>query len=381
MSAKGIATLERAVNIFCKTILLSGLIAGSVALPVQAADEPGDKYVSVLISGIVADDDRSVKDGFGGGELTIGRIFHEHWNIEGTFGFLDLTGENGAPDQDQKYLNVNALNLYNRNGRFQPYLLGGIGYVQTTAFNVDDENNFQANLGGGALIPVFNDRARFRAEILYRWESADNSLADWIFNLGVVFPFGKKAEPVAPPAIVPVVVVDSDEDGVPDAIDRCPGTPTNMLVDQYGCILDSDEDGIADTLDQCPDTPPNTKVDNVGCSFPVVIDLPDVSFRTNSDMLLDGANTTLNKAAQTLIDNPGLIVEVAGHTDSDGDEIYNLQLSQRRAEAVRVYLLEAGARPEQVSARGYGEYKPVADNLSAEGRAANRRVELLVLED
>jgi len=97
--------------------------------------------------------------------------------------------------------------------------------------------------------------------------------------------------------------------------------------------------------------------------------------------LLDGANTTLNTAAQTLIDNPGLVVEVAGHTDSDGDEVYNLKLSQRRAEAVRFYLLEAGVNAEQVTARGYGEYKPVADNLTAEGRAANRRVELRVLQD
>lgn len=370
------------MNTFCKTILTAGLTAAILATPVQAGDEPGDNYISVMASGIKADDDRLVKDGFAGGELTIGRVFHEHWNIEGAFGFLDLDGDEGGVDQKQKFLNVNALNIYNRDGRFQPYILGGIGYVQTTIYNASDRNNFQVNLGGGALIPMFNDRTRFRAEILGRWENDDTKLTDIILNLGFVFPFGKKAEPVAVAAVaVPVVVADSDEDGVPDSIDRCPGTPAGMLVDQYGCVLDSDLDGVPDTLDLCPDSPADKEVDADGCSFPVIIDLPGVSFRSNSDMLLDGANTTLNSAAQTLIDNPGLIVEVAGHTDADGDEIYNLKLSQRRADAVRDYLLEAGASSEQVSARGYGEYKPVADNATEEGRAANRRVELRVLED
>ena len=370
------------MNTFCKTILTAGLMATMLATPVQASDEPGDKYISVMASGIKADDERLVKDGFAGGELTIGRVFHEHWNIEGAFGFLDIDGDEGGIDQKQKFLNVNALNIYNRDGRFQPYILGGIGYVQTTAYNTSDRNNFQANLGGGALIPMFNDRARLRAEILGRWENDDTKLTDFILNIGFVFPFGKKAEPVVvAAAVVPVVVADSDADGVPDSIDRCPGTAAGMLVDQYGCMLDSDADGVPDTLDQCPDSPADTEVDEVGCSFPVIIDLPGVSCRTNSDMLLDGANTTLNSAAQTLIDNPGLIVEVAGHTDADGDEIYNLKLSQRRAESVRDYLLEAGASSAQVTARGYGEYKPVADNVTDEGRAANRRVELRVLED
>jgi OOP family OmpA-OmpF porin len=374
--------MERFVNTFCKTILTAGLTAAILATPVQAGDEPGDKYISVMASGIKADDERLVKDGFAGGELTIGRVFHEHWNIEGAFGFLDMDGDEGGIDQKQKFLNVNALNIYNRDGRFQPYILGGVGYVQTTAYNTSDRNNFQANLGGGALIPMFNDRARLRAEILGRWENDDTKLTDVILNIGFVFPFGKKAEPVVvAAAVVPVVVADSDADGVPDSIDRCPGTAAGMLVDQYGCMLDSDADGVPDTLDQCPDSPADTEVDAEGCSFPVIIDLPGVSFRTNSEMLLDGANTTLNSAAETLIDNPGLIVEVAGHTDADGDEIYNLKLSQRRADAVRDYLLEAGASSEQVSARGYGEYKPVADNETDEGRAANRRVELRVLED
>jgi OOP family OmpA-OmpF porin len=373
--------MERAVNLFCKTILTLGVTAGLLLSSAQAADEPGDKYLTLMVSGIKADEERMTKDGFAGAELTVGRILHEHWNIEGAFGFLNLNGEDGGADLDQVILSANVMNLYNRNGKFQPYLLGGVGLVQTSTFDVSDENNFQLNAGVGALIPVFNDKVRLRAEVLYRMESADTMYKDWILNLGVAFPFGKKAAPVVAPVVVAVAPADTDNDGVPDSIDRCPDTPLNSPVDQYGCELDSDGDGVVDRLDECPDTPPNTEVDNVGCPIPVIIELPGVNFRSNSDMLLDGANTTLNEVAQKLIDNPGLVVEVAGHTDSKGDYDANLQLSQRRADSVRNYLTGAGVDSSRVSARGYGEADPIADNETVEGLAANRRVELRVLSD
>jgi len=78
---------------------------------------------------------------------------------------------------------------------------------------------------------------------------------------------------------------------------------------------------------------------------------------------------------------PKLRIEVQGHTDSTGSERYNLQLSQRRAEAVREYLIAQGVAPGQVEARGYGEMQPIADNSTAEGRARNRRVVMRVLEN
>ncbi|MCS6948162.1 MAG: OmpA family protein, partial [Steroidobacteraceae bacterium] len=77
--------------------------------------------------------------------------------------------------------------------------------------------------------------------------------------------------------------------------------------------------------------------------------------------------------------HPELRIEVAGHTDDRGSDAYNLDLSQRRAEAVRDYLAKAGvANP--LSARGYGESQPIASNADAAGRAQNRRVVLRVLD-
>ena len=84
------------------------------------------------------------------------------------------------------------------------------------------------------------------------------------------------------------------------------------------------------------------------------------------------------QTADTLNANPGVAVEIAGHTDSDGDAEYNQDLSDRRANAVRDYLISRGVSGSRLSAAGYGESQPVADNATVEGKAQNRRVELRI---
>jgi len=79
---------------------------------------------------------------------------------------------------------------------------------------------------------------------------------------------------------------------------------------------------------------------------------------------------------------PGAKIEVDGHTDSTGTDAYNQKLSERRAAAVKEYLIkEAGVDSSKITAVGYGVAKPVADNKTAAGRARNRRVEILILSD
>ncbi|HNC97874.1 MAG TPA: OmpA family protein, partial [Myxococcota bacterium] len=73
-------------------------------------------------------------------------------------------------------------------------------------------------------------------------------------------------------------------------------------------------------------------------------------------------------------------LEVAGHTDSDGNDNFNLELSQRRVEAVLQYLVARGVAPERLVAKGYGESRPVANNRSPDGKAKNRRVEFQILK-
>jgi OOP family OmpA-OmpF porin len=163
-------------------------------------------------------------------------------------------------------------------------------------------------------------------------------------------------------------------------MDKCPNTPRGATVDAEGCELDEDSDGVVDRLDRCPGTPPNTQVDVRGCEIKETIELPGVNFETNSDRLLPGAEAELNDAAATLTRNPGITVEVAGHTDSDGAAEYNEGLSFRRASTVRDYLIAGGVAESRLTVRGYGESQPIADNATREGKAQNRRVVLRILE-
>jgi OOP family OmpA-OmpF porin len=172
--------------------------------------------------------------------------------------------------------------------------------------------------------------------------------------------------------------LDADGDGVVDRLDQCPNTPAGAKVDANGCELDDDGDGVVNSKDQCPDTPKGDRVDSYGCSFKTELKLPGVVFETNKADLLPESLPILDGAVATLKRYPELIVEVAGHTDSDASDAYNLSLSKRRAETVMKYLTDNGAA-NSLKARGYGERQPVASNKTPEGKAQNRRVVLRIL--
>ena len=170
--------------------------------------------------------------------------------------------------------------------------------------------------------------------------------------------------------------VDTDGDGVPDSQDRCPGTPAGAKVDANGCELDSDGDGVVDSMDKCPNTPAGTPVDNTGCALATEYKLENLTFEFDSAKLTASSTATLDEAVKILKRHSDMKVEIAGHTDSQGNETYNQGLSERRAQAVADYLIANGANGGNISVKGYGESQPVADNGSKESRAANRRVEL-----
>lgn len=170
--------------------------------------------------------------------------------------------------------------------------------------------------------------------------------------------------------------IDSDGDGVGDSRDRCPGTPAGAKVDQYGCELDGDGDGVVDSKDKCPNTPAGKAVDNSGCELATEYKLERVNFEFDSAKLTADSTASLDAAVQILKRHSDLKVEVAGHTDSVGNDDYNMGLSERRAQAVADYLIANGADAANITVKGYGETDPVADNGTEEGRAANRRVEL-----
>jgi outer membrane protein OmpA-like peptidoglycan-associated protein len=110
----------------------------------------------------------------------------------------------------------------------------------------------------------------------------------------------------------------------------------------------------------------------------LIVNLSDVLFDTGSANLKPGAREKLARIAGILLAQPGLQVDVEGHTDSVGGETDNQRLSVGRADSVRTYLLRQGIAPTAVATAGFGEAQPVASNATAAGRQQNRRVELVV---
>jgi len=177
---------------------------------------------------------------------------------------------------------------------------------------------------------------------------------------------------------------DSDGDGVTDDRDRCPDTPRGSRVDANGCIGDADGDGVTDDHDKCPDSPRGAKVDAQGCPEPSALPaaggahlvLEGVNFQTSSAKLTPESLAVLDRVVEGLKGSPDVRILIEGHTDSQGPDKANMDLSKGRADAVRDYFISKGIDASRLKTKGYGETKPIGDNKTAEGRAKNRRVEL-----
>ena len=104
-----------------------------------------------------------------------------------------------------------------------------------------------------------------------------------------------------------------------------------------------------------------------------------INFDYNKSTLKPESMGTLNMIVKVMQDNPTIKFEVGGHTDSDGDDNYNMKLSQQRADAVKTQLITMGIDASRLTSKGYGESKPIGDNNSQEGKANNRRVEFVKL--
>ena len=110
----------------------------------------------------------------------------------------------------------------------------------------------------------------------------------------------------------------------------------------------------------------------------ILVNLPDLTFATDSAQISPSLRAGLDEVAASLIKYPNSLIDVMGHTDSVGREDYNLGLSERRAEAVASYLSQRGVPRSRIQTIGYGEQYPIASNETADGRAQNRRVEIKI---
>ncbi len=146
-----------------------------------------------------------------------------------------------------------------------------------------------------------------------------------------------------------------------------PAAPAVVKVERK----DTDGDGVYDDEDQCPGTPMGASVNAVGCWV-----LDNVLFDFDKDVIKAEAYPLLDNVAKILEKNPIMSVELHGHCDNVGTEAYNMDLSMRRAHAVKNYLIGKGILKNRMATEGFGYTKPVALNGTDTGRAMNRRVEI-----
>ncbi|MBN1612484.1 MAG: OmpA family protein [Polyangiaceae bacterium] len=320
-----------------------------------------------------------------------------------------------------------------------PFVLGGAEALGTNSQPTgrDADTAFQA--GGGLKVPfgeVFSLRADFRENMHRRRNDEYQKVA---FSeevlLGLTFTLGRSgSEPPAPPA-------DSDKDGVPDNLDTCPDTPAvtsdgcppdtdgdgvrdpddycprekgqapkgcpdldadkdSILLpcDQCpeeagvapdGCpVRDTDGDGIMDDVDKCPKEPEtkNGYEDTDGCPDEIPREvqkftgaIQGITFDRGKATIRRTSEATLRAAVDVLKKYPSIRLEITGHTSSEGAEDFNLQLSEERAAAVRMWLLDHDIQASRVVSRGAGESEPVDTNATEAGRRKNRRIEFKIL--
>jgi OOP family OmpA-OmpF porin len=331
--------------------------AGFLPLAQAADPAPDDRrwYVAPFGTFIKTGGDRQASDGWGGG-MGIGKMLDKHFNVELKGFYQEFGGANGPWSLTG---GTADLQYYFDRDKFSPYAVVAAGGMNSCA-----SANCGATVIGEAGVGFtyeLHDNFLVRSDVRYRYNNNLNAQVqpgtdefhDMVVNVGFVVPFGDKPKPA-----------EKIERPVPVA-----AAPQ---------ILDSDGDGVVDTLDQCPGTLKGTTVDKHGC--PVRLVLKGQHFQHNSAELTPNARIILDEVAQNLIAHPQKNdIEVQGHASSEGKDSYNLRLSQRRAQSVADYLKSRGVTNRLV-AKGYGETQPIADNSTEEGRALNRRVELIWIE-
>jgi outer membrane protein OmpA-like peptidoglycan-associated protein len=188
------------------------------------------------------------------------------------------------------------------------------------------------------------------------------------------------------PGIAPTGCPDADRDTVLDRDDKCAdvaGVPPD------GCPADSDGDGLVDNQDRCP-TQPETKngfEDDDGCpdTLPDAVKrfngvMKGIEFENGKAAIRPSSSSMLVQAAGILNQYPTLRVMVVGHTDNTGSHELNVDLSRRRAEAVKTFLMDRGIDADRIMTRGEGPDSPIASNSTPAGRQANRRIEFQIIK-
>jgi OOP family OmpA-OmpF porin len=349
-----------------KCLKFFGLIAAvsAVTTPALAVDvwnDTGAVYIDPMLQYSILDNKRISKDDFGfqGG---LGYNFAPNFALEvdygsGSFKVKGFQGSSG-PSEQLRAASLDVLYKFFPNSIVRPFILAGGGELQDRiGGNLDNNHSWMAEAGVGALTGIGSQsgstRLQLRTEAKYRREFIQNvalipnNPGDVVFGVGLQLSFGNPtrsapviAAPPPPPEPAPMPREVAVEAPPPEPCHA----PAGFQVDANCRIIEQ------------------------------TVVVRAIDFEFNSTQLTAPAQHTLDEVAAALLSQPELNVEVQGHTDSIGTDAYNLGLSQRRAAAVRAYLIRKGLNQTALTAQGYGKAKPIASNDTAEGRAQNRRV-------
>ncbi|MEY4589486.1 MAG: OmpA domain protein [Pseudomonadota bacterium] len=338
-----------------KPNILRAAILAAVLTPAIATAAGFEAYLSVPFNkyGELKDSSDELLDSVGG-SLSAGYRFDNPFGVELTYARADSgIRHNQFADVNVQSVGLDGLYHFAESDDLSPFVLLGVSdyqYDYDIAGISGKDAQTAIDLGLG-LKKYVTDNFVIRTEAKV-FRTLEQSATHAALSVGFGFALGHKAAaPAAPVAAAPVAAapLDSDNDGVTDDLDKCPGTAAKLKVDAVGC--------------------PIILKENVNVSLQVLFD-------TNSDVVKPEFDSEVKKVADFLEQYQGTTAEIEGHTDSRGSNALNKTLSQKRADAIVKVLVEKfGVSAARLKAVGYGEEQLIVKNdKTAAEQAQNRRV-------
>lgn len=357
-----------------RKIIATSLICSSLLF---AANSEYKYEITPMIGGAYTEGNLDLERNYANAGLSLGFNLDDSMFNQVELGFLrtlgDVDYDNSTANTSITRVFTNFIKEYDLGDKSSLYALVGAGVEVFGDELFNNEDGLFGNYGVGYKYKLDNDMA-IKADIRHLVE-VDNGDNNVIYTVGLAIPFGKKAAPAPMPVKEEPKPLDSDNDGVIDANDKCPNSKPGVQVDANGCELDSDNDGVVNSLDKCPNSMSDAVVDNNGCT--VAVDLK-INFDTNSSLIQDQYKQRIKEFADYLNSNPKLKATIEGHTDSIGTEKYNQWLSERRADSTVKALESYDVDSSKIKAVGLGEAQPISSNKTKEGRAENRRIQAII---